>query len=217
MSIPATLEDPPAGPPRSGLEPADGPQVGLAERMHRLEGEVAELRHTLSELAEIVVGDIRDRREAAAGLSAPLPELPIPPSLVPGGEAAAKAITALRRPWLLFDLLRDIGATVRMYMDARYRVRRSTQLMVPLILGLLVATYLFFNLLIVQIPVVTPILERAIDVLLAILLYKVLMREVARYRQTIAQFAIGGRARLVPAQLLNNDPDTAPVTLQESG
>jgi hypothetical protein len=42
-----------------------------------------------------------------------------------------------------------------------------------------------------------------------VLLYKVLMREVARYRQTIAQFAIGGRARAVPAAVLYADPDTA--------
>src|SRR5436305_9591444 len=119
MSTPATIEDHDS-PPGHALDPADG----LTDRMHRLEGEVAELRHTLSELAEIVVGDIRERREAAEAVSAPLPEMPIPPSLVPGGEATLKVINAARRPWLLFDLLREFGATVRMYMDPRYRVRR---------------------------------------------------------------------------------------------
>jgi hypothetical protein len=216
MSIPATLEDPAAPSPDHGRDAAGGPPVGLAERMHRLEGEVAELRHTLSELAEIVVGDIRDRREAAIAVSAPLPEVPIPASLLPGGEATVKAINAVRRPWLLFDLLREIGATVKMYMDARYRVRRSTQLMVPLILALLVGTYLFFNLLFVQIPVLSPVLERALDILLAVLLYKVLMREVARYRQMVAGLAVGGRPRLVPASLLNSDPDTAAHTRLET-
>jgi hypothetical protein len=216
MSIPATLEDPAALPPGTGLESSDGPHVGLADRMHRLEGEVAELRHTLSGLAEIVVGDIRDRREAAATVFPSLPEVSIPASLVPGGEAALKAVSAVRRPWLLFDLMREIGATVKMYMDPRYRVRRSTQLMVPLILALLVGTYLFFNLFFVQIPVLSPVLERAIDFLLAVLLYKVLMREVARYRQMVAGLAVGGRPRLVPASLLNNDPDTAAVTRLET-
>jgi len=206
-----TLEDPHALPPGTGLD-ADG----LAERMHRLEGEVAELRHTLSELAEIVVGDIRERREAAEAVSAPVSELPIPPSLIPGGETTLKVVNAARRPWLLFDLLREIGATVKMYMDPRYRVRRATQLTVPLIVALLAANYLLFNVLVVQIPVVTPVIERAIDIVLAVLLYKVLMREVARYRQTIAQFAIGGRARAVPASLLNTDPDTAPHTRLET-
>jgi hypothetical protein len=204
MTTPGTLEDPHAPPSGTGLD-ADA----IADRMHRLEGEVAELRHTLSELAEIVVGDIRERREAAELVSAPLPEVAIPPSLVPGGETTLKAVNAARRPWLLFDLLREFGSTARMYMDPRYRVRRATQLMVPLILGLLVANYLLFNVLVVQIPIVTPVLERAILIVLAVLLYKVLMREVARYRQTIAQFAIGGRARAVPAAVLYADPDTA--------
>jgi hypothetical protein len=209
MTTPATLEDPVA-------PPADVPTGGLADRMHRLEAEVAELRHTMSELAEIVVGDIRERREAAIAVSAPVSDIPIPPSLVPGGETTVKAVNALRRQWLLIDLLREVGSTVKMYMDARYRVRRATQLMVPLILALLAVNYLFFNVLMIQIPVLSPILERAIGIVLAVLLYKVLMREVARYRQTIAQFAVGGRARLVPASLLNNDPDTAPVTRQDS-
>src|SRR4051812_8614064 len=95
----------------------------VADRLERLEGEVAELRHTLSELAEIVVGDIKDRREAAIAVSAPVPEVTIPPSLVPGGQATIKAMTALRRPWLLTELLREVGAAVRMYFHPRYRVR----------------------------------------------------------------------------------------------
>lgn len=211
MSTPSTLEDPHALPSGTGLD-ADT----IADRMHRLEGEVAELRHTLSELAEIVVGDIRERREAAEAVSAPVPDVVIPPSLVPGGEATLKVVNAARRPWLLFDLLREFGSTARMYMDPRYRVRRATQLMVPLILGLLAANYLLFNVLVLQVPIVTPVLERAILIVLAVLLYKVLMREVARYRQTIALFAIGGRARAVPASLLNTDPDTAPHSRLET-
>ena len=214
MTTPATLDDLVAPPSRTGLDASDAPADGLVERMQRLEGEVAELRHTLSELAEIVVGDIRERREAAIAVSAPVSEIAIPPSLVPGGETTLKAVNTLRRQWLVVDLLREAGATVKMYMDARYRVRRATQLIVPLIVGLLIANYLLFN--VFQVPVLTPILERAIAIVLAILLYKVLMREVARYRQMIAQFAVGGRARLVPAALLNNDPDTAALSRQES-
>src|SRR5947209_12732993 len=129
MSTPATIEDHDS-PPGHALDPADG----LTDRMHRLEGEVAELRHTLSELAEIVVGDIRERREAAIAVSAPVSEVAIPASFVPGGETTVKAVNALRRPWLLFDLIREVGITVKMYMDPRYRVRRATQLSVPRIL-----------------------------------------------------------------------------------
>lgn len=211
MSTPAILDEDHIGRPPDG----DGP-VALTDRMQRLEGEVAELRHTLSELAEIVVGDIRERREAAIAVSAPVSEVPIPSSLVPGGETTLKVLNAVRRPWLLIDLLRDIGATVKMYMDPRYRVRRATQLMVPLILVLFGLNYLVLNHTLLDIPVFRHIVERVVEIVLAVLLYKVLMREVARYRQTITQFAVGARARAVPAALLNNDPDTAALSQQES-
>lgn len=211
MTTASTLADPrPIG---TDPDPADE----LSDRMRHLEGEVAELRHTLSELAEIVVGDIKDRREAAVAFSTPMPDLPIPASLVPGGQATMGAVNALRRPWLLIDLLREVGTTLRMYMDPRYRVRRSTQLMVPLLFGLLIANYFFFNLLMVHIPVVTEIVERLVIIVLAVLLYKVIAREVARYRQVVAQAAVGTRAwKTVPAALINNDPETAAVAAQES-
>ena len=200
------LTDPPVSSPP---ESADD----VADRMLRLEGEVAELRSTLSELAEIVVNDIRDRREAGlAGSATTVPDVPIP-------TAADGSIPAdtVRRPWLLFDFLREIGLTFRMYMDARYRVRRATQLMVPLILGLIVANYLFFNLLMVQVPVFTPIVERLITIVLAVLLYKVISREVARYRRLLAALGSTARSwRSVPVSVLTADPDTAPVTRQES-
>jgi hypothetical protein len=216
MTTPATLEDPVAPGSGSGRDGPDPPAGGLAERMHRLEGEVAELRHTMSELAEILVGDIRERREAASAMSVPVSDLPIPASLMPGGESTLKAVNALRRPWLLFDLLREIAATVRMYMDPRYRVRRATQLLVPLLLVLFGLNYLILNYTLLDIPVFRHILERVVEIVLAVLLYKVLMREVARYRQAMAQFPVGGRARLVPAALINNDPDTAALSHQES-
>lgn len=210
MSIPTPLADPTS-------HPADDGDADLAERINRVEGELAELRHTLSELAEIVVGDIRERRETAVALSAPLPEVPIPPSLDPGGQTVLRAVNAARRPWLLFDFLREMGTAVRMYMDARYRLRRSTQFLVPLLVGLFVANYLFFNVLFLHIPVISPVVERLVVIVLAVLLYKVLSREVARYRQMLAQIAVLPRAwKPVPASLLSTDPDTAPLTRHES-
>jgi hypothetical protein len=208
MSTPAILED--THPSSGDTDPTD-----LGDRIHRLEGEVAELRHTLSELAELVVGDIKERREIAAAVSAPMPEVPIPASIAPGGQAAPAG--GGRRPWLLIDVLREIGVTFRMYMDPRYRVRRATQLMVPLVLGLFALNYVIFNLLLVQVPVLTPILERLIGIVLAVLLYKVISRETTRYRQMLATLSVGPRAlAAVPVSLWNTDPDTAAVTRQES-
>jgi len=189
----------------------------IAERLELMEGEVAELRHTVSELAQIVVGDIRERREAAIAVSAPVSEISIPDSLIPGGQSALNAMKAVRKPWLLIELLRDCGATARMYMDPRYRVRRSTQLMVPALFGVLIANYFLWNLLFLHVPVLTEIVERLVAIVLAVLLYKVIIREVTRYRQIIAQIAGSSRMwKTVPAALVNNDPETAALRRTES-
>src|SRR4051812_46638925 len=209
MSAPTPLQEPP-----DRAEDRDG---DLPDRIHRLEGELAELRHTLSELAEIVVGDIKERREAAAGVSAPDADLPVAGAALPTGQASMTGVLGTRRPWLLIDFLREVGTAARMYADARYRLRRSTQLLVPLLVGLFVGNYLFFNVLFLHIPVFSEVTERLVGIVLAVLLYKVLSREVARYRQVLAQLALVPRTwRPVPASLLNTDPDTAPLTRHES-
>src|SRR5215208_7960780 len=170
MSAPTPFAESPPHPADDG---------DLPDRIHRLEGELAELRHTLSELAEIVVGDIKERREAAGAASGSLPDIPIPASFVPGGEATLSVVNAARRPWLLTEFFRELGTVVRMYMDARYRLRRSTQIMVPLLVGLFAGNYLFFNVLFLHIPVFSEVAERVVGIVLAVLLYKVLSREVA--------------------------------------
>jgi hypothetical protein len=204
------IHDPVASPNANGSPSRDERSPALTDRIGRLEGEVAELRHTLSDLAEIVVGDIKERREAAEAFSAPASDMAIPASLVPGGQST---VNALRRPWLLVDLIKEVGATIRMYTDPRYRIRRGTQLMVPLLFLLFGLDYLVFNYTMLDIPVFRHLLERLVEVVLAILLYKVVSREVARYRQIVAQQSLGPRTwAAVPASLLHNDPETAAVT-----
>jgi hypothetical protein len=207
MSTSATLED------HSPSEPSDE----VEDRLRRLEGEVAELRHTVSDLAEIVVGDIKERREVAAAVSAPIPEVPIPASLIPGGETTLAVVAAARRPWLLLELLREIKTAIKMYMDPLYRVRRSTQLLVPLILGLMVADYLLFRGLFLELPVVTPVLEHLFGALLGVLLYKVLSREVARYRQVLVQYTTTTRALRSAPTIVVHDPDGTAHSRQELG
>jgi hypothetical protein len=186
----------------------------MTDRLDRLEGEMTEVRHALSNLAEIVAGDIKDRRQAAA--DALLADAPIPASLVPGGKTTVAAVNALRRPWLLTELLREIGTIVRMYLHPRYRVRRATQMTVLLLLGLVLANHLLLGFLF-HVPIASEILQCLIDIVLAVLLYKVLIREVSRFRQLLAQLRPSGRTwSPTPASLLNNDPDTAAVTREES-
>jgi hypothetical protein len=207
MITSATLEDRP---------PSESDDT-VEDRLRRLEGEVADLRHTLSDLADIVVGDIKERREVAAAVSAPIPEVPIPASLVPGGETTLAVLGAARRPWLVFDLLKEIGTTAKMYMDPRYRVRRSTQLIVPVLVGMMVADYLLFRGLFLEVPVVTPVHEHLIGGLLAVLLYKVLSREVARYRQVLVQYTTTTRALRSAPTVIVNHPDGAAHSRQDMG
>jgi len=189
---------------------------GAGDRLHRVEDEVSELRHAVSELAAIVVRDIRDRREAA-GLSAPAADLPIPTPDEPSAPSATSTASSARRPWLLVELLREVGLAIRMYMDPRYRVRRATKVMVPVILILFGLNYLIFNQTLLDVPVFRHILERVVDVVLAVLLYKVISREVVCYRQVVARLAGVPRSWYpTPVSLWNTDPDTAPVTRQES-
>jgi len=201
------------------LEETSGSRLESAEtdRLQRVEDELAELRHTLSGLAEIVVGDIRERREAIQAAGDAIPDLPVPASVVPGGQSTLNAVNAVRRPWLLTELFREVGTAVRMYTHPRYRVRRSTQIMVPVILVLFGLNYLVFNYTLLDIPVFRHIFESVVEIVLAVLLYKVVSRELVRFRQTEAHLAGLPRSwGSTPVSLLHNDPETAAVTRHES-
>ncbi len=160
------------------------------DRIHRLELEVSELRETVARFAELVIGEVKDLRHAQvepvrSDISGELhntansghPEWRM---------ALASQPVSAHRPWLLMELIRDFSATVHMYLDPRYRVRRSTQLLVPLIIGLFVLNCVFFNA-VFAVPILSQIVEKLGDVILAVLLYKVVSRELVRYRQVIAQ------------------------------
>jgi hypothetical protein len=208
-----TLYDAPNAPqPPTDPVPVDT-AAPLTTRVEHLESEVTELRQHVTQLAEIVVGEIKERRAAQTYTDIVLPSAVT--AAIPGAEKTLKAVNTLRRPWLLVDLLNDLGLTFRMYIDPRYRVRRSTQLVVPLILASYVAGYFMFAQF--AIPFVSPILERLIDIVLAVLLYKVIASELLRYRDVLALYTASRVAAHspVPVSLLHNDPDEAAVARQE--
>lgn len=173
------------------------------ERVRKLEGEVADLRETIARFADLMIGEVKDLRKSHAELP------PIPPAIT--GELSSARGSAdqdgrLRRPWLLMELLRDLGSTVRMYLDPRYRVRRATQMLVPLIILLFALNAFFFNY-VFTLQVVSSILEKLADVILAVVLYQVLSREVARYRQVIAQLLAWQEYRdKKTAQVVSSEP-----------
>lgn len=123
--------------------------------------------------------DWRPTDLAIASLPAAIPEPPsgavlhVPPPSTPE-----------RRHWFLVQLWTEFVLVLRMYVDPRYRISRTAQLVVPAVFLLFVLNYLFFTMWL-TIPVVSPFFERLIDVLLGIFLYKLLARELTRYRDVL--------------------------------
>jgi hypothetical protein len=169
----------------------------LEERIRRLEDVVATLQDTRpledrivekvstrikrqtpradSESTGILANAGKKLFSGALSVARPEPDAsagaPQPPPAAPGSG----------RPWLLYDLYSELRTMVRMYVDRRYRVSWLARI-VPL--GALIV-YLFSWFILGNLWMVGPLFDRVIDLLLACLVYKVLAREAARYRQTV--------------------------------
>ncbi len=95
---------------------------------------------------------------------------------------------ALRRGWLFFQLWTELRLAVRMYFDPRYRVSRLAQVAFPLFFVLIALNYFLFSVWF-SIAVLSPAVERLLDVILAVLAYRVLVRELDRYRAVLDYLA----------------------------
>ena len=130
--------------------------------------------------------------EAPEGTAPPRAVLPLVRLLPPPPEGVILAPPEIqeprRRTWFLVELWAELRLAVRMYFDPRYRVSRTAQIAFPLFFILLALNYFLFGMLI-SIPVVSPVAERLIDVLLAVLAYRVLIRELDRYRVVLDYLA----------------------------
>jgi len=85
----------------------------------------------------------------------------------------------------LGQLWGELALVGRMYTDPRYRVSRTAQFAVPIMIIMFGANYFFFNSWLPVIPFLTPVAERLACVVLAIALYKVITRELGRYREVL--------------------------------
>ncbi len=172
------------------------PPESLEQRVRRLEDAVAGMQDTRT-LEERVVERVITRVKNGTP-SAPAAE---PPSLLAHASrkllpaaielvrtqvaepppAPAAAVPVARR-WLLFDIYADVRTLCRMYVDRRYRVSWSA-LVVPVAALVL---FLLSWLIISGLWVVGPLLDKVFDLLLGFVVYKVLVREIQRYRQAVA-------------------------------
>lgn len=88
------------------------------------------------------------------------------------------------RGWFLPQLVSELRLTCKMYFDPRYRISRTAQVLMPFTVLLFVMNYFLFAVWL-PIPLIGPILERLVGVLLAIFFYKVMIRELRRYREVL--------------------------------
>jgi hypothetical protein len=144
----------------------------------------AALRERLQKL-ESLVATLQSPTAAAppAGFS---PSLPAPLMLL---SAAAENA---RRHWLDWAIIRELRFIAFMYLDPRYRLSRLGQFGIPGVFIAAVVNYLVLNYLIVTIPFVTQFTERAILIFLGMVLYLLLLREGARYRNVLEYLARHG-------------------------
>jgi hypothetical protein len=97
-------------------------------------------------------------------------------------DSPLQASAAGTRSWILFEAYAEARAMVRMFFDNRYRVGWTAWIIPAAALFVFLCSWLLVS----PIWIIGSLLDKAIDLVLAFLVYKVLSREVQRYRQTVA-------------------------------
>jgi hypothetical protein len=185
----------------------NGRRGALEERVRKLETAVGELRDAVP-TEEAVADRVLARLGSMAGGvralpgpidaefipadATPLATLAPPPEPVPSGAVLRPPVVVppdpSKRTWFLVQLWAEVRLMVRMYFDPRYRVSRTAQFAVPAVIGLFALNYFVFAVW-VSIAVISPITERVVGVLLGVFLYKILTRELTRYREVLEYMA----------------------------
>jgi len=186
-------------PPAPTVEPPrDGTEVrleSLETRVGHLEEEVAALQtraaaptppslHGVREAAGVLLEAGRQLLPGDGAAASPTPSDPAPAA----PSQAAPIPPAPRRRWLLGELFAELRVMLRMYMDPRFRVSWASRL-APLILIPAILTSWFWlpgtaTLHEIHLGILATLYEKAIDLLLAFALFKVLNRDATRYRST---------------------------------
>jgi hypothetical protein len=174
----------------------------LEERIHKLETALAE-RSTRVLTEDAVADRVIAKLSTAAGL----PQTPdtsdrvlvlassheeVPPP--PKGAVLHPPETTIdpsQRTWFLTQLIAEFRLAIRMYFDPRYRISRTAQFALPAIAVLVLVNYFLFSALI-NIAILSPIAERLLDVMLCVIGYKLIIRELSRYREVLSYLASYG-------------------------
>jgi hypothetical protein len=100
------------------------------------------------------------------------------------GAPAAAATAAARPTWLLLEVFREFRAILRMLTDYRYRMTWTGRIVPLVALGIA-----FFSWVLIggRFLYLGDVIDKAIDVVLAVVVYKVYTREVHRYHELLAR------------------------------
>jgi hypothetical protein len=151
----------------------------LVDRIDRLERTVTALQ----------AASIHDRAAKSNGAADAVIAALVPAAATVAATAAGKAVgnvVGFTNP------LRELRLMLGMYFDPRYRLSRIAQFGVPGILMLIALNYVLFGWW-VQIPLFSLVIERVNLIVLAVVLYKILAREAARYADVLRYLAQYGR------------------------
>lgn len=179
------------------------PTSGLEERIRRLEDALAQMQQLQSRPSPPIAAQVQRLPAAPAPVgpsaadlllnvgkrlfSNPTPAPSAPANVVPAATPPAPIATTSSTPtshlWLLLDTIAELRAIFRMFVDPRYHLPWSARV-VPLILLVAILTSYFWVPTAATIPLLGFWVNKAVDLILAFFLFKVLGHESRRYRQT---------------------------------
>jgi hypothetical protein len=163
----------------------------LEERIARLEDAIASLQDTrqLEErVAQRLSIQLGTRKLATATLIEdavvePRRAILAPARTVNGPVVSVPRSFSWRQPWMLLEALGEVRDMVRMYLDRRYRVSWLAKVVPAAGLAAMFLSWLFFS---GTWFGVGTIIDKSFDVLVVVVVYGLLLREVRGYRLTVA-------------------------------
>ncbi len=193
--------DPGLVPKKATDPPLPSAPDSMELRIRRLEEAVAGLQDT-KQIEERVVERVSDKlsRVSNSGFQESPSFLKeagrhiLPSALGIAAESATSADSrkhsgaSPRRAWWLFEAYDDLRAMTRMYSDYRYRRHMTwTAFLTPFVFVACILLVWFW--MPTSIPVLGTLLDKVVDVLLAFFAYKILSRELIRYRDMLAGYS----------------------------
>ena len=207
MLEPGVMNDTPKVIPGDGVNGHNGHNghadgAALEQRVRHLEDAVSQLQDT-EQLEERVATRVTERVSRNIPVAvAPPPEPPgffarLPRALLPttvttidphaDGRTAPEGNRGVRA---FFDVLAEMRAVWRMYVDPRYRLTWMARLVAPVLLVAIITSWIWLPgafLLATVSNMLATVYVKAADLVLAFFLYKALSREARRYRDAFPE------------------------------